>query len=577
MKKYLVLLLATAFAIPVFSRVTTVLVYMAADNNLWQNAVQDINDMESAPQSAGLSIIVQTDMPADSPYPGGQRRRIVQDNSPEITSPLLADLGEIDSGDPQTLKDFINWGFDHYEGPNGQRNVLVIWGHGDNWFKGNDAKWICPDNGSESIISVAEGELKEALTGIPHLDILIFDACSMQSVEVLAEVMHAADYVIGSEELVPASGFPYQTIIPIIGLGYEDEEIAALIPQKYLESYEPGGIQNPQGFVNPLTCSAIRTSALPDFYEQFSYIICLGGVDNAPAIVDSIRSELWEMNTGYCDVDVEEFMSRCMAMYPQHEVSYWINLTLGRWNACVVYAGSANIPHEQVGSAAIWFPWHRQYFDAWWESYSQLEFASSRWLGWLNRGLGDEVAPEYPQVSEPSLLLGDLVFQVFVPPDPDALSIEVRVSEDDHPEPATYWFYPEYAVGEITAIIPVSSAGAVTVRCRDASGNWSEPAELSYSYNEPALELVMAPNPVRDRSLASARWYLSEAGTGEIGLELFNLRGQRVLNRSFNQAEAGQGVWLLSAEEGFQRLGRGLYMLKLRAGGKTLTRKLTIL
>ncbi|NMD12588.1 MAG: hypothetical protein GYA77_03470, partial [Candidatus Cloacimonetes bacterium] len=62
------------------------LIHMAGDNNLWQNVIQDVNDMESVDLPANLNLIVQTDLPASSPYPGGSRWKIRRDNSPQITS-----------------------------------------------------------------------------------------------------------------------------------------------------------------------------------------------------------------------------------------------------------------------------------------------------------------------------------------------------------------------------------------------------------------------------------------------------------------------------------------------------------
>ena len=41
----------------------TVLVYMAADNNLAQMGALDINSMESVLKPAGLTVIVQADFP----------------------------------------------------------------------------------------------------------------------------------------------------------------------------------------------------------------------------------------------------------------------------------------------------------------------------------------------------------------------------------------------------------------------------------------------------------------------------------------------------------------------------------
>jgi len=107
------------------SETWTVLVYIAGDNNLWQNAVQDINDMESANLPEELTLVVQSDLPASSPYPGGQRRLIRQDSSPDITSPLIQSLGTINSGKAQTLNDFARWGFNQYPSTRKARDTAI--------------------------------------------------------------------------------------------------------------------------------------------------------------------------------------------------------------------------------------------------------------------------------------------------------------------------------------------------------------------------------------------------------------------------------------------------------------------
>ena len=206
--KYVLIILLLSIGLVLNAESWTVLVYMAADNNLAEMGRLDINSMESVPQPEGLNLIVQADFPE-----GAKRFRIQQDNSEDISSPVLANLGIIDSANPEVLNSFINWGFNNFPS---QRKMLIIWSHGDSWYKGNDPKWICPDESSQNLISVAEGELTLALTDIPKLDVLLFDACSMQSIEVINEIGFCANYIIGSEDLVPQYGFPYEKIIPLL-------------------------------------------------------------------------------------------------------------------------------------------------------------------------------------------------------------------------------------------------------------------------------------------------------------------------------------------------------------------------
>lgn len=568
-KRLLLLALWSVLLFPLSAADWTVLVYMAADNNLWQNAVADVNSMESVSLPANLNLIVQTDMPADSGYPGGQRRKIRPDNSPSITSPLLESLGTIDSGDPQTLASFANWGFQKYPS---QRRMLVIWGHGDNWFKADEGKWICPDEGAQSLISVSDGELKEALSGLPRLDILLFDACSMQSLEVLAEVGQAADIVIASEELVPAAGFPYQTIVPLFADGGV-EEIAGQIVEEYLESYLPGGIQNPYGFTNPITCSAVRTSSLGVFFSGFRDFF-LSKSQYWPTSMLPIRAKCWEMGTGYNDIDVGELLFRMDEAWDDL-LEPGLAPLKDKWKACVVASGSLNILHD-VGSAAIWFPRTQQYYDGLWRRYAKLEFARYRWFQILHRVFGPHGKPPSPELVSQGMVLSNLRLELKQPDYPDSLWYIVKPRPWVEGSQAIF-AEPEFGQKTFFVYVPVSGPGWLEIEAVNPWGAISDSLYVAYDYEEPGLELLVAPNPVRSRSLASAKWYLPEGSTVMVELKLFNSRGQKVLSRSFEQTEPGEGIWLLSAEPDFRKLGRGIFILSLKVGKRSCLVKLAIL
>ena len=562
--RLLILLLGTTLLVPLCAEQWTVLIHMAGDNNLWQNVIQDVNDMESVDLPANLNLIVQTDLPASSPYPGGSRWKIRRDNSPQITSPLIADLGVINSGDPQTLNAFFAWGFQRFPA---ERRMAVIWGHGDNWFKDQSFKWISPDYDAQSSLSVAEGDLRKVFAGLPGLDILVFDACSMQSLEVLAEVMDAADYVVASEERVPAAGFPYQSIIPLFASG-SAEQIAAQITGKYLESYEAGGCQNPHGFTLPMTCSTIKTSALAAFYPAFRDYFFSGSLSSYTEMLGK-REHYWEMNTAYNDVDVGEMLASYAGRGGGSDA------LAESWAACVVSSGSLNILH-QVGSAAVWFPCTRQHFDAWWRHYAKLDFARYRWLTVLNRVYGQpDVAPPAPQVKGHEFILGTLALDLVQPDSPDSLWYELTIYEQNVAIQQRQ-LTPGYWQSGFRVCLPVQNSCQVSICSVDVWGNRSDSTWVDVAYPELPLELLITPNPVWDKAFASARWYLPEDAAGSVELCLYNLRGQKVLSRRFFQAEAGEGVWLLSAESGFRKLGRGVYIVKLHAGGQVRQRKFTI-
>ncbi len=570
MKQALLILLGLALLFPLFASDWTVLVYMAADNNLWHNAVRNINEMESAAIPPGLEIIVQTDMPQDSDYPGCQRRRIRQDFTPYIMSTLLENLGTVNSGDPNTLKDFINWGFQNYPA---QRKMLVIWGHGDNWFKDDTWKWICPDEDAEDLISVSEGELRQALTGIPDLDILLFDACSMQSLEVLAEVMHAADIVVASEEQVPAAGFPYQDIVPLFN-NLDPGAVASQICQKYLDSYLPGGSHNPHGFVLPVTCSAIRTSELTAFYETWKSYFLSRDIHFFPSSLRAAREKLWEMNTAYNDVDVGELLRELQIMYSGPWVNPQLEALVQKWEACVLASGSLNIENE-VGSAALWFPKYQQHFDFWWGSYAQLEFARYRWPQTLHRYFGPHGQAPAPELVSVRQVLNTYWVELRQAVYPDSLWYIVKPRPFQEGAQAIF-LTPGFGQQNFGFSLPHGSPQWLEISSVNPWGFISDSLVVVLEYTEPGLELLISPNPAWDRSRTVARWYLPEGITGRLELALYNSRGQKVLSHTVNQPEPGEGFWLLATEPEFHKLGRGVFILSLNIGNNTLVRKLAI-
>jgi len=565
------LLLFLCYALQAQSSETwTVLVYVAGDNNLWQNAIQDINDMESATLPTNLKLVVQSDLPASSPYPGGQRRLISQDNSPEITSPLIQNLGPINSGNPQTLNDFARWGFGRYPS---DRKALIIWGHGNSWFKGESSKWICPDDDAQQVMHVWDGSLRSAFNGLPYLDILLFDACSMQSLEVLSEVKDFAWRIIGSEELVPSTGFPYQDFLDWFNGNYNAEQICYGIVDAYIASYQPGGSQNPLGANLQVTCSAVRGNEMDAFLGRLR-AFSLKYRDRATELL-SYREGCWEMNDGYNDVDIYEYLMAVKAQTTDPEMFDDADSVINGWYQTRVLEASLNLP-TLVGGAAIWFPWHRQYYDSLWTFYAELDFSASRWISLLNLAYGpDETVPFTPQVLSAQQSLGSLLLRIKLNIDPDDLTLKIQIQTADSLQ--TVYHILDWGAEDVTLRLPISGPGTVTVQSYDRSFNLSGPASASFQFNSLPLLLEVHPNPLFKNSGGIIRWTVPNGITGEGILEIFNIKGQKVLERSLGQLDGGEGAVLPSTWPQFMNMGRGIYLLRLRVGSNICRAKLTIL
>jgi hypothetical protein len=191
----------------------TLLMYSAADNDLEKYLVQDADEIERVGSSGNMSVVLQLDRGKNpSELSGGWkgcRRFLVRQNTdPEgITSPVLKDMGQVNMSDPKVLQDFIEWGMETFPA---EHYLLLISDHGQGWkgaIRDDSHKgWMSlPD------INKAMGNAEET-TG-RKIDILGFDACLMAQSEVAYELKDRANYMVASEDLEGAKGWPYHKVL----------------------------------------------------------------------------------------------------------------------------------------------------------------------------------------------------------------------------------------------------------------------------------------------------------------------------------------------------------------------------
>lgn len=197
----------------------TILVYIAGDNNLETAGLGDINEMEMVGSDENVNIIVEMDRSREyetgfGNWSGARRFYITQDNSEEITSPVLEDLGRVDSGNPNTLGNFAIWGVENFPA---EKYAFIIWNHGWSWSLQTSpsiSKGISSDDETGNDISVAEGELENLFARVQqetnvHFDIIGMDACVMQSWEIAHVVEPYGDYYVASQDYEDWDGWNY--------------------------------------------------------------------------------------------------------------------------------------------------------------------------------------------------------------------------------------------------------------------------------------------------------------------------------------------------------------------------------
>ena len=188
----------------------TVLVYMVADNDLEPFALQDLTEMAAVGSAAGLEILVQADRSTEyssapvlglANFTSTKRLRVTAGGLTEI-----ADLGELNMGDPTVLSDFIDWGVKQKAS---DRYAIVFWDHGGAWpgFGGDGST----ANHDSLTLAELQSGLQNGLTksGLSQFALIGFDACLMATYETAMVVRPFGEYLLASEELEPGHGWDW--------------------------------------------------------------------------------------------------------------------------------------------------------------------------------------------------------------------------------------------------------------------------------------------------------------------------------------------------------------------------------
>lgn len=229
----------------------TVLVYMAADNNLYRNAIKDIKEMLQATVPANNNLLVYVDAPAASSDSIPKLFEIKNNKIKEICrySKHNSASGEVLSmvlSDAMRLYPAIDFG-------------LVLWSHGTGWLpqgRYDEIKANSPQY-SFGLDNKQEMEIIELEKALPtKLKFIIFDACLMSNIETIYQLRHKADYIIASPTEILIAGFPYDKIV---GLLFAHNIDYQAIAENYMKYYK-----QQTGVLQSATIAVVATKHLSE-------------------------------------------------------------------------------------------------------------------------------------------------------------------------------------------------------------------------------------------------------------------------------------------------------------------------
>ena len=355
------------------ARQWTVLVYMAADNDLANFADLDLTEMQEIGSDDDVTVVVQVDKPTI----GARRLLVLQNDVLE-----LEDLGIIDMCDWQTLAQFLEWGIHYYPA---DKYCVVLWSHGRGWTRTSERSFG-EDWSSGSVLSVAEGELRQAVrtaynrTG-ERINLFCFDACLMGMVEVAYDIKDYIQTFVGPQIICPLEGFRYDEILAAMAAdpGMNRNECAAVIVQTTVNNYI--GVQ-------PVVYGAadvIHLGELKQSLDEFATSFMASGDRQ---MIASIRESVQTIPTFGTipsltneHIDCGDFIDR---LY-ESDANAQTQSLVAAYDRLIVASGYWGDDFAQTTGLTIYFPYDYPDFKQLLDNYVGLTWAQeTQWLPLLN-------------------------------------------------------------------------------------------------------------------------------------------------------------------------------------------------
>jgi hypothetical protein len=341
------LILVLGIASDLGARGWTLLVYMAADNDLAFQSEIDLKEMEAAGSAPGFAVVVQQDIPR-----AGGRRYLIQRGG----RVLLDSLGTVNMADPGVLEEFGTWGASRFPA---ERYALILWDHGSGWSGeggGQDPPKVLSfgsDWSSGDVMGIADGELRTGLEGIRKslgrpLDLLAFDGCMLQEAEVAFEVGGTAKVMVGSQELVPADGYPYDRFLSfLVSNSTADEStVAQELVNTYISFYQGSGMDVDNSAIQLDNTLALAPSA-HSLVQAFLDAPSDSGIYMA-------RDSVLRILSGQ-DMDLGDFL-RLAESHGRGEVRTKAIQLREAFTRCLLISRASGRDSSRLSGLSVWFP-----------------------------------------------------------------------------------------------------------------------------------------------------------------------------------------------------------------------------
>ena len=367
----------------------TFMVYLDGDNNLVNQSIDVFLKLAAVTSSPDVNIVVQMDKASEQNETFGNwttcKRFDVKKGMTPTAENAVQDVGEVDMGDPNTLKDFLNWTIANYLA---NRFFLVLWDHGAGCMG------LCFDKtyGNDNLTL---SRLTQALTGLPVIiDDVLIDACSMSMAEVAYQIRDFANILIGPEGL-GWSPAPYDDYLMSLtnNTSMSPDALAEEIALDFIRwSYSATNIPNATMFATDLNKIPGLTTAIDDFaatlkekeslyHDEISLARSLAVGYTGPFEIAG------QPQFGYY-IDLQSFTQQVSERIHDQKLRDTAEQVRAAINDAIIIGQNKNDPESS--GFAIFFPDSKGKYDEFADQYEKIGLAiDTQWSSFLKQYLSE--------------------------------------------------------------------------------------------------------------------------------------------------------------------------------------------
>lgn len=335
------------------SCVWAMLAYIAGDNRLSAEGLRDIEEMCSIGASENVYVAVEIDTFGD--WNGSIRYEITKPQWNGRSYRMVVErLPERDSSNAEIFLNFARWVGTDYPA---KHRLLAVWGHGEG-FKGRGRAAAQDRSGSSLTIPQLARALRRAEPQLGRVSILGFDACSIAILEVAHELCDVADYLVGSQAVVPGNGWSYDSVLHQMRLEPDPKQLAEGIVKLFVDMYRTGP--------EPATQSAIDLQKIPAASDALQGLgeTLARGLPNHRSEIFLARDRTQTYEDFWDHIDIIDFCDSLVVTFEEPAIREAVARLRESVRASVIHADGHHPLVARSNGLSMWFPrdpW--QYFS----------------------------------------------------------------------------------------------------------------------------------------------------------------------------------------------------------------------